>query len=76
MKMKLFFAAVAVLFTLGVATSCGNKKAAANAEETTEQTCDSTKACCKADSMACDSTKACCEEKTEACCAEKAESAE
>ena len=72
MKMKLFFAAVAVLFTLGITTSCGNKKAAATAEETaeqaTEQVCDSTKACCaeKADSLACDSTKACCAEKAEA----------
>jgi len=66
MKMKLFFAAVAVLFTLGVATSCGNKKASASVEETTEQVVASeTDACCKADSLACDSTKACCAEKAE-----------
>lgn len=71
MKMKMFFAAVAVLFTVGVATSCsGNKKAAASAEEVSAQTeqvqkCDSTKACCKGDSLACDSTKACCAEKAE-----------
>lgn len=65
MKMKLFFAAMAVTFGLGVVSSCGNKKAAANAEETTEKVCDSTKTCCK-DSLACDSTKA-------ACCGEKAE---
>lgn len=71
MKMKLFFAAVTMLFTLGVATSCGNKKAASTTE-TTEQ-CDSTKACCKSDSLACDSTKACCEaDSAKACCDKKA----
>jgi hypothetical protein len=64
MKMKLFFVAAALMFTLSVVSSCGNKKAAANAEETSEKVCDSTKVCCKADSLKCDSTKAaCCEEK-------------
>ncbi|NDV82741.1 hypothetical protein [Bacteroides sp. 51] len=86
MKTKLFFAAVAVLFTVGVVTSCGNKKAAATADETTVEVCDSTKACCaeKVESAACDSTETCCAEKgetaacdsTKACCAEKAKSAE
>lgn len=71
MKMKLFFAAVAVCFTLGVVTSCGNKKADANAEETTAsvQVSDSVYACCaqKADSVACcDSVSECCKEKAEA----------
>lgn len=85
MKMKLFFAAVAVLFTVGVVTSCGNKKAAATADEATEQVCDSTKACCpeKVEAAACNSTDACCKEKGEAaacdstkeCCKEKAEAA-
>lgn len=77
MKMKLFFAAVAVVFTVGILASCGNKKTTATAEETTEQVCDSTKACCaeKADSLACDSAKTCGAEK-EACCAEKAKTAE
>jgi hypothetical protein len=64
MKMKMFFAGVVVMFTLGVVSSCGNKKAAASAEENTETVCDSEKTCCKADTLACDSAKAaCCEEK-------------
>ena len=69
MKTKLFLAAVAVAFSFAV-TSCGNKKAANTEVEATEvevveevQACDSTKACCKADSAACDSTKACCKRK-------------
>ena len=64
MKTKLFLAAVAVAFSFAV-TSCGHKKAANTEVEATEvevveevQACDSTKACCKADSVACDSTKA------------------
>ena len=68
--MKLFFAAVAVCFTLGVVTSCGNQKATANAEETTAavQVSDSVDVCCaqKADSVACDSVAACCAEKADA----------
>lgn len=61
MKMKVLSAAVAVLFTLGIATSCGgNKKATVSAEAASEQ-CTSGEACCKADSLACDSTKTCCE---------------
>jgi hypothetical protein len=71
MKMKLFFAAMAVVFSLGVVSSCGNKKAAASAEETTEKVCDSTKVCCKHDSLACDSAKAaCCQEEKAAVTAE------
>jgi len=78
MKMKLFFAAVTMVFSMAVVTSCGGgakKNATSEVAEvaaTTTEKCDSTKTCCKADSTACcknDKTaeagaeKPCCQEK-------------
>ncbi|NDV65397.1 hypothetical protein [Bacteroides sp. 224] len=64
MKMKLFLAAAAVMFSMTVVTSCGNKKAAEKEAPVMEEPvtkaaveCDSTKTCCANDSLACDSTK-------------------
>ena len=65
MKTKVLFAAMAVAFSFAV-TSCGNKKADANATGAdsccaaqTEQVCDSAKACCQADSAVCLRRKGC-----------------
>lgn len=74
MKMKLFFAAVAMVFSMAVVSSCGNKESNADAKKTSVEA--TTRAanddCCKADTT-CVKKEACCHEgDSVACCKEEA----
>lgn len=65
MKTKMFMAAFAAMCAMAVC-SCGNKKAAVNAE--------ANDSCCAAKMEACcgDSVKACCGDSVQACCGDSA----
>ncbi|NDW11272.1 hypothetical protein D0T50_00005 [Bacteroides sp. 214] len=72
MKTKVLLAAVAVMFSMTLMTSCGGNKSNASTAETTEQVADE---CCKKDSCEakCDSTS-CCTAEGDSCCHAKADS--
>ncbi|MCD7902079.1 MAG: hypothetical protein LUH22_20155 [Bacteroides sp.] len=67
MKMKLFFATFAMLFSMGIITSCGNKTNAKAETASVEATTKAVDECCKTDTTACKDKAAC---DTISCCKE------